>query len=427
MECIKKQVNALLQDTSGHIWLAYSGGLDSQVLLHVCRYFANQLTAVHINHQLQPQANDWQQFCQTQAVVFGVNFIAQTVQINVANSSLEAAARNARYRALAGFIKLGDVLLTAHHQSDQAETVLLQLLRGAGLAGLAAMPVKKPFAQGYLLRPLLTTPKSELLAYAEQHGLKWIDDPSNQDLNFDRNFLRHEIIPKLQQQWPGLDKTLARSAQLAGEAKELLQALAEQDLAQLTEHEKINIQALMQLSKIRQANALRYWLQSLPLSLPSQAQLEQVLQQISTVNCCVRWPGAELRSFRGYLYAMLPQVEFDRNQILVWQQLALPLQLPDGSQLQWQQSIGSGVAPDYLHQLTVRFRQGGERFHPAGRRHSQSLKKLLQEAALPPWQRERLPLIYSGEQLIWVAGLGASTQCLTARDEQGFSLHWQPS
>ncbi|MEZ5590490.1 MAG: tRNA lysidine(34) synthetase TilS [Gammaproteobacteria bacterium] len=424
-------------------WLAYSGGLDSQVLLHCIasqreRLGGAALTAVHINHQLQPAAQEWVKRCRLEAERRQVAFRAIAVDARSRpGESPEAAARKARYQALQQVLAPDDVVLTGQHQTDQAETLLLQLLRGAGPAGLASMPVRKPFGCGWLLRPLLDCRRAELLAYAKAQGLHWIEDDSNSDERFDRNFLRHQILPVLHQRWPAAEKTLARSAQLAGEASELLTELAQQDLAALTTGaaDSLCLQQLAKLSPSRQRNVLRYWLQHLGLPLPSQAQLQQLSRQMlearQDAQPSVVWPGCEVHRYRRRLYAMAG-TPFDSSQCIRWPVSDVPFEAPPEAfyvpgigRLQWVEDSRGGLCKSYLHNLTIRFRRGGERFQPCGRRHSQSLKKLLQDAAVPPWERDRLPLVFSGNQLIWVPGLGPETSCCVPPGQNGMILRWQ--
>ena len=421
-----------LTPSPGRYWIAYSGGLDSQVLLHllVKAGLNSALTAVHINHQLQAEAEHWEQHCRLQAQALGVSFRALKVDARAApGESPEAAARDARYQALQSLMQPNDVLVTAQHQTDQAETLLLQLLRGAGPAGLAAMPLRKRFGPGWLLRPLLDVSRAEILAYAKAQGLPWIEDSSNAESRFDRNFLRHQVMPILRQRWPGAEKTLARSALLAGEAAELLTELAQEDFARVAEGGNLSLSKLTALSAQRQANLLRYCLKSLGLPLPSHAQMAQVLEQLASARpdtqICVSWPGCEIRCFRGWVYALAPSADFDTSQIIPWRAPDLPLQAVGIGQLEWIKSDDGGLAQQHLYDLSVRFRQGGERFHPVGRKHGQSLKKLLQEAAIPSWERDRLPLIYSGEQLIWVSGLGPHVDYAAPAGQAGMVLLWR--
>ncbi|MDH5600825.1 MAG: tRNA lysidine(34) synthetase TilS, partial [Gammaproteobacteria bacterium] len=260
------------QDTKV-LWLAYSGGCDSHVLLHSLVQIRDQLNpeikAIHINHGLSPLAKEWEEHCREVCQQLAVPYTAISVNAIKKGASPEEAARLARYAEWQKLIKKDEVILLAHHQDDQAETVLIQLLRGSGVKGLAAMPAKQKFSHGLLCRPLLNFLREELYSYGVEQGLNWIDDPSNFDTDFDRNFLRHEVVPLLEERWPSLKKTLSRTAAHMGEANRLLTELAEQDWLQVKSDQQITIDALLKLDEPRQRNVLRYWLATIcQLTLP---------------------------------------------------------------------------------------------------------------------------------------------------------------
>lgn len=413
--------------------LAYSGGLDSQVLLHrlatgPALTAGRELLAVHVHHGLYPHADDWVLFCERCCAALDVAFRVLHVDARPRpGESPEGAARRARYAALREQMDDRTALLTAHHRADQAETVLLALLRGAGPRGLAAMPAARAFPPGVLLRPLLDCERAALRDYAARHSLDWIDDPANVDPAFDRNYLRGDVLPLLRARWPAVERCLARSARHCAEAAELLEQLAEQDLVRVgSAGDTLSVERLRDLAPARQRNLLRFWLRRLELTTPDERRLQVVLDEVLTAGRdrrpCVHWPGGELRRHRGRLYAMVPlpalpaaDTELDWNG-------CMPLTLPDGSRL----ILHATNAPEPLRgPYTVRFRRGGERFHPAGRVHGQTLKKLLQAAGIPPWWRERLPLLYRDERLIAVPGLGVAADLAGAAARVGWDLEWQ--
>lgn len=414
--------------------VAYSGGRDSHVLLHrlaseprISQHY--RLQAVHINHGLQGAANDWAEHCARVCHTLGVEFGCLAVDARPrSGDSLEAAARTQRYQALAALLDTHSAVLTAHHQGDQAETVLLALLRGSGPRGLAAMPMSRALGRGWLLRPLLHCRSAELSQYARQHGLIWIEDPSNTDRRHARNLLRQQIVPQLQTHWPGLEPTLSRVAAHAAEASGVLDELAVADLAELqTADHSLALQPFQHLTPARQRNALRHWVHSCGLPPPSTQQLQQVLSELLPAAAdrqpCVRWPGAELRRYRQQLYALTPQPLLT-HEPTPWPDPCQPLRLPNGDRLRWVPQAGKGLRPSTLTALCVRYRQGGERFHPHGRRHSQSLKKLLQEAHIPPWERQRLPLLYCGKRLAAVPGIGVAHDLAASGKMIGWRLEW---
>lgn len=417
--------------------LGYSGGVDSHVLLHRLakqRDGDRSLTALYVDHGLQTASAAWGEHCAS--VCRGLNLPFRVVKIDARpapGESPEAAARRARYAAFAAELDAEAALLTAHHCDDQAETLLLQLLRGAGPHGLAAMPTAARLGPGWLLRPLLKVEHGEILAYAHAHRLRWIEDASNTDTGFDRNYLRHRILPLLRERWPAANRTLARSARLCAETAAWLDEQAAADLAWVATDRPdcLSIPALQGLSEIRQRHLLRYWLRYLHLPIPDARQLHQLFRDVLTAaadrNPCVRWPGAEVRRYRNALYAMPPLPLHDPRHQFIWQadtQGWPPLQVPGLGQLHMQKTIGAGLCAKALagRVLMVRFRQGGERFRPAGRRHGQELKKLLQQTGIPPWQRERLPLLYQEETLLAVVGLGVAADFAAEPGEAG----WRP-
>lgn len=406
------------------IWVAYSGGCDSHVLLHSLAALRAEITAVikaiHINHGLSADADQWEAHCQQTCEQLNVPYKAVKVDARKQKSSPEEAARHARYAALRELVKKDEVILFAHHQDDQAETLLLQLMRGAGVKGLAAMPVQQTFAQGVLCRPMLNFSRQDIQYYAEQQGLSWIDDPSNFDTDFDRNFLRHQVVPLLQTRWPALNKTLSRTASHSAEADHLLSTLAEQDWQRVQNghHEQhlqhlqsaqIKISALLELDEKRQRNVLRYWLASIcHLRLPDTVHLQRILDEVITAaddaNPEVIWRGGEVRRYQGLLYAQKTLFE-PENEQYEWNNIGQPL-VYAGRQLYAQASTGEGLSQAKLAgaQISLQFRQGGETCRPEGRGQTHQLKKLFQEWQVPPWQRATIPLLYVNNELAAVVG-----------------------
>jgi len=424
------------------LWVAYSGGLDSHVLLATLTRLRTQLIpmpqlrAIHVHHGLHSQADQWVIHCQQVCADLKVPLTVLRVMVSPqARESLEACAREARYAAFAAQLQADDIILTAHHADDQAETVLLQLLRGAGVAGLAAMPSLHPFASGWLARPLLNVTRAALQTYAEREQFTWIEDASNQDTRFDRNFLRHSIMPLLQQRWYGVNQVLGRAAHHQAEAQTLLNELAVQDLAHChqTVHTAVQacsalaIPALKTLSSARQRNVLRYWLKQQQLNVPSAAQLAQILTQVIEAAAdrqpLVQWTGAEVRRHQSCLVAMpnLPTIPLDTH--LNWSDLAQPLPLPYG-QLHASLQIAQGIDPQIITEpLQIRYRQGGEVWQWQG--HRRSLKKCLQTVRLFPWHRALLPLIYHGDMLVAVPALGVHDAFQAKGQAHGWVVEWR--
>ena len=387
------------------IWVAYSGGLDSTVLLHILSQssLVPHVRAIHINHQLSEMADDWEHHCIVTAHAFGVPCDIEKVDIINAGRGVEHAAREARYSAFEKTLAKGDIILFAHHCADLAETVLFRLMRGAGLKGLAGMQAKRRLGQGELFRPLLNESRLDLLDYAQTHLLHWVEDDSNQNTDFDRNFLRHHIFPKLQERWPDAKQKIARSSQWLDEADGLLSEYAEEDLSACSREkarfgERIALEIFSQYSKQRQKNIVRFWCDQLGHTLPDAAQLEQidtVLLAKEDAQPCLAWGRCELRRYQNHLY-LVSAVSNTLTQETIQCRPNESITLPDGSNLTVECDALEG------RMFTVRFRSEGLRCQPKGRDHSQTLKKLLQEYRVEPWLRDRVPLVYCGEDLLGV-------------------------
>lgn len=420
--------------------VAYSGGVDSHVLLHLCqRFLASQdllsehvpkLHAIHINHQLQSAADDWQHHCEQQTLKLSLPL--QSVVVNIkceAGDSLEQQARLARYQAFADHLGEGDLLLMGHHRDDQAETLLLRLMRGSGSQGLAAMPATRKLAKAHLVRPLLGMGRADIITYAHQAALQWVDDPSNQQLDFDRNFLRHQVLPQLSQRWPNYTQSLFRSAQLSAESTALNDELAVLDVERLgleLGSNRLAIEPLMGLSASRLRNILRYWLRHIGITMLSRAQLTEL---ISAVIAARRDAVPELycsgRVFRrhgGYVIVDEPLAEFDSQVRYFWKPPGALL-LAGAGQLTARLHSGRGLRA--CSGITVSFRSGGEVIKPAGRDGTKTLKKLLQELHVPSWLRSRVPLLYSDNELIAVADLVIAEGWLAKTGDASLLLEWQ--
>lgn len=402
------------------IKVAYSGGMDSTVLLQAVVEWAQAqgvaLEAWHVNHGIQAQAGEWSLHCRRQCESLGVAFREFIVaDAPPEQGSIESWARDQRYGLWAQALPEQALLITAHHQRDQAETLLLQLFRGCGLEGLAAMPKLRPLGKGYLCRPLLTVPYDALMAHAQSQQLVWVEDPSNGCCELRRNFIRHQVLPLLQSHHPSLIPNLARTSQHCQSAMDLLkQALQPiwRRVVVTTEPLTLNAKVLRTFSPELQNQCLRYWLQQLGLTHPTTAQLESCRQQLiaSVVDARPRflWGGNTLTRYRDVLYCIEATIEPPKTPVSIAFRPEATVRLPGFvcEQWQWHAQIGVGIAVEKLNHapLTVSPRQGGERFHPAGRVGAHPLKKCFQEWHIPPWQRNLTPLLWSGEELIAVLG-----------------------
>ncbi|MFT6791601.1 MAG: tRNA(Ile)-lysidine synthase [Cellvibrionaceae bacterium] len=443
----------LRSQSSAHTkcWIvAYSGGLDSSVLLHLLTQINQRaenpktMVALHINHQLSTQASSWAQHCLGESQKMGVTLVVRNVEVDTSGQSLEAAARAARYRVFERFVEKDDLLFMAHHLNDQAETLLLRLLRGAGVHGLSAIPSGRDIGKGQLIRPLLAVSRDELMAYAKDHQLRWVEDDSNEDVNIDRNYLRHEILPRVRARWSGTVTTLARTADLMKDAQRCLIDLAQQDLSLLDlKNERwcqsVSWLSLMKMHRARRNNVLRYWCQQQNWPVPEVDQLKQIDHQFFQVNAAsaqavVSWRDMEIRQFNYRIFLMKNLQDFTALDTITWNiQKDSCLALISGDFLQRHDAVGSEenhgmlLSSEIANNLTVAWRRGGERCTPYARQHSQTLKKLLQECQLETWLRGRVPLIYKAGQLVAVGDLWICKNYVAGVGESGFKFTWQVS
>lgn len=456
------------------ILVGLSGGVDSVVLLHLLHQLAPshfwKLSALHVHHGISPRADAWASFCTDLCARLGVPLKLEHVDIApLRDLGIEAAARELRHAALGR--QPADFIALAHHIDDQVETMLLQLLRGAGVKGAAAMPMireaspssfrRKPESSGsikldsgfrrndsqgvedvvaqspVLLRPLLDVTRSELIEYAQQHGLQWVEDESNADDAYPRNFLRHRVLPLLEQRFPAYRQTLARSARHFAEAAALLDELAAHDAHSSTPplppvgegwgegKPPLEVTRLQHLPPSRAKNLLRYFLASQGAPTPDSTTLDEMLRQLCDArrDAAVRlaFGGWQVRRFQGRVYAFPDLLPPAADFCVQWRGETV-LQLPElGAALRFEPCIGKGLSREKLQQaaVTVRLRQGAERIRPDAKRPTRTLKNLLQEQNIPPWQRDMLPLLYCGEELVCVPGVATAAEYQARVDEMG--------
>ena len=394
-------------------YLGFSGGIDSTALLHLLTRWrrahpaAPKLTAVHVNHGMQSAAADWQLHCEWVCRLLRVPFIARQVEVRPGPSGSEAAAREARYAVFEDVLEEGAVLFLGHHLDDQVETFFLRLLRGAGVQGLAGVPAQRSLGKGRVVRPLMQLTRSQLQAYTDKHGLSCIDDPSNADTALDRNFLRAELLPLLAERWPGYRRTVNRASEhmaVAAATLEELLPVAETVFSALGDP-GLSL-AVLQGKRDRAAQALRAWLQSRGLPPPDQSALEEFLRQLGEAgedaSPRLQCSAFTLQRYRDAVYLLPGAIAALQDQPL---SPGAVIDVPGVGRVSMQRTDGPGLALGETERPAVRWRSGGERCRPVNRDRGTSLKKLLQEADVPPWWRDRVPLLVLGDELLAVGDL----------------------
>ncbi|KTD18940.1 tRNA lysidine(34) synthetase TilS [Legionella jordanis] len=393
------------------IYVGYSGGLDSTVLLHALSQdpnFLPKITAVHINHGLSPNAQGWEKHCQAFCKKLNLPLIIRAINLHK-QGNVEEIARKARYEVFRDLVQENDCLLLAHHLNDQAETLLLHLFRGAGIDGLAAMPFCKSFAKGKLIRPLLFHSRATLNNYAGEMQLDWVEDESNENSDFSRNFIRHQIIPELRSRWPKVINNLTRTSEHCQQAQSNLDDLAKMDCPSLNDISTVlELNQLKKLNRARLTNVLRLWLKKNEVRLPSTATFTRLITELieaaSDANPQVSWPDISVRRYQNALY-LIKKANPPLPLITPWPTFPEPLNLPGLGELKVK-AAKKGLAIPAGSKIEIRFRQGGETL--TWRKQTKELKKLFQQWQVPTWLRNRIPLLYINEQLACVVGYAIS-------------------
>lgn len=409
------------------IAVALSGGVDSVVLLAAVHRIGiyRRLRCIHVDHQLHEDSADWARFCSGFAAQLDIEFRGCVVQCETHGDSVEAAARHARYAALAAELRADEVLLTAHHADDQLETLFYRLVRGTGVDGLRGIREFEPFGCGYLMRPFLTETRAAILEQARAMGLRWLEDPSNADTRFDRNYLRQSVLPPVLARWPRAGQAAARFAASAGDSAELAEALAVADLDGSDTLERLPLERIADLTPARRRNIVRYAVRQLGLPMPDAAALDRIcaLAAPGSGQTVVEWPGAEARRHARALYlhcagAPVPDGELqllpDKPCVLAQGRLELERAAAPALPEEW---VRSGLA--------VRFRAGGEQFQSAGSSRAQPLREWMRTHGVLPWMRDRIPLLYHGDDLVAVADLGISAAAAAAGAAGGWRVVWR--
>ncbi|EME8861486.1 tRNA lysidine(34) synthetase TilS [Enterobacter mori] len=409
--------------------VGFSGGLDSTVLLHRLKLWRDQvsdvqLRAIHIHHGLSPHADAWVAHCEALCEAWSIPLRVERVILHEEGLGIEAQARKARYAAFALALRPGEALVTAQHLDDQCETFLLALKRGSGPAGLSAMPERARFAGTELIRPLLGETRASLESWAHEYQLSWIEDESNQDDSYDRNFLRLRVIPLLTERWEHFAEATARSATLCAEQESLLDELLSDELAELISSEgALAIAPLEAMSAVRRAAVLRRWLASHHAVMPSRAMLSRIWDEVAKARedatPSVILNGFEVRRYQGKLWWVKSRSSLS-DVVLDWPCVVEALILPAGAGSVSLTNAGHVRLPEADEPVTVRFKAGGL-LHIVGRNGGRKLKKIWQENNVPPWLRDTTPLLFYGETLIAAAGVFITEEGWT---EKGVSFEW---
>jgi tRNA(Ile)-lysidine synthase len=409
--------------------VAFSGGPDSSALLHALAHLpqarARGLRALHVDHGLHAESAAWAEHCRRFCVALALPCEVLRVHVDPASGmGLEATARDARYAAFAAHLHEGERLVLAHHRDDQVETVLLKLLRGAGPDALGAMHTLRQLGRGQLWRPLLALPRSQLRTYVERHGLAFIEDPSNADMRLSRNYLRHEILPRLHAHWPHAADSILHSAALSRAAADALRSQWLEALERLRDPgtDSLDAHAWLALAPALRDPLLDHWLHARGLTAPTTAQRQQIERQLRESRPgklpCIRWPGTELHIWRGRLWSVRPSATIDPQWQAEWR--GELLHLPDGGELR----LSQGARLDPI--IMVRLRCGGERIKPAGDAHTRELRDLFQQDMMPPWRRPACPLLYVGNELVAVADRWTSARGAALFQQAGGRPQWRP-
>jgi tRNA(Ile)-lysidine synthase len=413
--------------------VALSGGVDSVVLLHLLHQLQKRqnftLKASHVHHGLSKNADKWVKFCEKLCTKLSIPLDVNYVKLPQKKSlGIEGEARQLRYEKL--LQTKTDLVVLAHHEDDQAETFLLQLIRGAGVKGLSSMAHFDDTRR--LWRPLLNTSRVDIESYAKKHQLKWIEDESNQNIDFDRNFIRSKVLPILKNRFNHIIKVISRSSSHLAEAQHLLDDLAKidlkSDIKSINYNHKLKVKALEKLSLSRAKNVLRYWLEINGQMMPSKDLLDELLRQVLTAKKDAELKielskEYEIRRYQDEIYIVPKTQQTHKNYEMIWSGES-EIILPNGQKLTFKKVKGRGINLKFLRgkNLIIRNRQGGEFFKPDSKRPTKKIKQLLQESDLPPWERENLPLIFVGDELAVLPNFGIDMKFQTKPKEVGLEV-----
>ena len=420
------------------VCVAFSGGLDSRVLLELTikKISLDRLLVIHVNHGLSAEADYWQRHVEETCDSIGVQLVTEKVTVQSAGKGLEAAARDIRYKVFDKHMSESDILLQGHHFDDQVETILYRLLRGSGAKGLAGIPKTRKLSRGILFRPLLGIKRSDLENFAKTCSLKWIEDESNKNNEFDRNFIRNNILPKITERWPDYHARFDTLIRNSRSNKRLSASIFKQDIQTLDQKQErgghsIDIRVFSSLDRVRQKNVLLYWADSNGMQSPGHKIIREILDSLLNADedkkSQVNFRQTQYRKYRDRVYLLdgksFSDLEILRSQKIVWNKESR-LDLDPVSHLKFDVTQGDGIRYPKKVPVIIKFRKGGERSHPSGREHSNSLKKCLQESGLEPWWRDYVPLIYFGSELVAVGDLWIQKDWEAGIKEPSLKVSW---
>jgi len=438
---------------SDSYFVAFSGGLDSSLLLELAHRYLSEfrqstVTAIHVHHGLSKHADQWLSHCEFVCRRLGIQLVAKRVALSCNKKGLEEAARTARYAVFEQVLPEDAILLQGHHQNDQAETVLLRLMRGAGVAGVAGIPFTRTLNSALIHRPFLGVLKVDLLQLAQSLGLVWVEDDSNESRDFDRNFIRHEIMPLLESRWKGAVSRLYMTANYCRESSELEDELAKIDLKTVLHADfesALSIAALSRLSKSRQINTVRYWMRTREMGFPGEKKFRRIWSEVFSARDdaapVVEWSLGSVRRYRGGLFLVskdeqealfqfnseqvIPLDDFGFNRVLAGFPYSVIVTDP-AADVKLVSSLCIRM-PEDDERVTLRFRQGGEAFKPVGKVHHRPLKKWLHDCLIPPWLRDSVPLLYYNECLVAVGDCLVADGAQKALGGCNLSIEWKMS
>ncbi|MDG2061184.1 MAG: tRNA lysidine(34) synthetase TilS [SAR86 cluster bacterium] len=424
--------------TFTRIGVAFSGGLDSHVLLDLITKSVNKssIYALHVNHKVSNSSDLWEKHCAEIADDLGVHFISWQIPSKLNEHLNEESLRDKRYAFLCDWAESRDVICTAHHQDDQSETILFRLIRGSGINGMKGIPKKTIYKNKSILRPLLGVTKENIKKYAIQNKLNWVEDDTNLDLRFDRNFIRKKILPIVEERWPSYQDSFKRFSERARDTQEILNDIADQDI-QMTQEDKLaklSISKLKKLNKSRMRNLLHRWVWLITQKYVESKIINKICENIIlsgdnissevSIGKINQRNSIEVRKYDGYLHAIRYQnIQVSKHDTYLWDLLS-PLKFPTG-ELTGIRQKGDGIKYDKKLKVEVKIRKGGEIIRPFGRNCSKSLKSLFQEKRTPPWERNRLPLIYLDGQLAAIANLWIDEKFYVEKGGQSILLNWK--